>query len=460
MQSWIDRRGFLGLIGAGGLELSQGASFDADALEMAWFTVDVTPPKGHPCMGGGIQPVQTIEDPLEARGLILRWGRQAPVAMISVDWCEIRHTAHDAWRSAIAAAIGSSPERILVSSVHQHDAPVADLRAEEILREAKSRGSVCNPDFHATIVARVAAGAKTALNSPVRVTGLKCGRAPVERIASNRRYLDAAGTPRFDRGSATRDAFARQAPEGTIDPNMAVLHLEGAGGKSVALFTYSTHPMSYYGKGAVSADFIGLARRGFSSKETSVFPLYFSGCSGNVTAGKFNDGQASNRPVLARALEKGMHQALQTAEACPLTVPQFRSIPFSLPSRQGGRFDPVELKQRLASERSFDACLAALGLSCRERLRRPLDLPVVDFGKAAFCLAPAESYVEFQLFAQSQRPGAVVLTAGYGECAPGYIPTEQAWKEKDTNLGDWCWVNPGSEAPYKEALALALKAQG
>jgi hypothetical protein len=61
------------------------------------------------------------------------------------------------------------------------------------------------------------------------------------------------------------------------------------------------------------------------------------------------------------------------------------------------------------------------------------------------------------LLAQRLRPDAFVLVAGYGECGPGYIPTERAWREGDGNLADWCWVNPGSEARMTDALGAVLR---
>jgi hypothetical protein len=48
-------------------------------------------------------------------------------------------------------------------------------------------------------------------------------------------------------------------------------------------------------------------------------------------------------------------------------------------------------------------------------------------------------------------------TDGDGECAPGYIPTEQAVREKDGNLTDWCWVAPGAEKAMRAALEEALR---
>ena len=70
---------------------------------------------------------------------------------------------------------------------------------------------------------------------------------------------------------------------------------------------------------------------------------------------------------------------------------------------------------------------------------------------------PAESYVEYQLMAQQVRPKDFVVVMGYGECAPGYIPTEQAVRENDSNLSDWNWVAPGAEPRLRSALERVLR---
>jgi hypothetical protein len=63
------------------------------------------------------------------------------------------------------------------------------------------------------------------------------------------------------------------------------------------------------------------------------------------------------------------------------------------------------------------------------------------------------------LLAQRLRPDVFVVTVGYGECAPGYIPTEKAVQEKDGNLTDWCWVAPGAEKAMSDALKKVLRAK-
>ena len=80
-------------------------------------------------------------------------------------------------------------------------------------------------------------------------------------------------------------------------------------------------------------------------------------------------------------------------------------------------------------------CLAALGLSWRKRADAgaTIDVPCLDFDSAQLVLLPAEAYLEFQLMAQAMRPDSLVMVMGYGESAPGYIPTEKAVEERDGN---------------------------
>jgi hypothetical protein len=217
--------------------------------------------------------------------------------------------------------------------------------------------------------------------------------------------------------------------------------------------------MSYYGKGGVSADFVGLARKRRQADEPAVFQIYASGCSGNVTAGKYNDGSPDNRPVLAERVYKAMAAAWKDTERYALNGIHFRSVPLRLEPRDGEGFTVEDLTKRLTSDpKPFGQCLAALGLSWRKRADagHKIDVPVLDFGAAQLLLLPGESYVEFQLAAQKLRPNSFVMTLGYGDCAPGYVPIERAFEENDANLRDWCWVGPGTEQAVTKALEAAL----
>jgi hypothetical protein len=427
-------------------------------FRLATFSADVTVPAGHALMGGGIKPAQTVADPLFAKGWVLLGGGK-PIVLVSVDWCEIRNAAYDRWREVLARAAGTDPARVLVTSVHVHDAPVADLEAEKILKASHAAGSVCDLAFHEAAVLRVAQALRASLGSARRVTHLGLGQAKVENVASNRRYVLPDGTVKFDRTSRTKHPQAHAAAEGTVDPWLKTLSFWDGRKPVAALHAYAVHPMSYYGQGEVSADFVGLARAWMQTNLPSVFQIYVSGCSGNVTAGKYNDGSPANRPVLAGRIYQAMKTGWANTKLHPLKQADFRVVPLQLPPRDAAGFTVADLEKRLKDDpKPFGHCLAAMGLSWCKRCAagEPIDVPVVDFGPAQLLLLPAESYVEFQLFAQQQRPQSFVLVMGYGECAPGYIPIERAWTEHDENLGDWCWVGPGAEARLKQAIEAAL----
>ncbi|MBY0231761.1 MAG: hypothetical protein K2W96_20940 [Gemmataceae bacterium] len=447
------RREALAALGLSALSVPAAAP---PVLSLSTFSADITVPLGHALMGGGVAPAKRIDGPLEARGFVLRGGGK-PVVLCVLDWCEVRNDAHTRWREVLAEAAGTDPARVLVSSIHQHDAPVADLEAERLLKAAKAAGSVCDPEFHEKAVQRTAKALKA--GRPRRVTHVGTGMAKAERLASNRRWVGRDGKVSFGRTSATRDKAARDAEGGLIDPWLRCLSLWDGDKPLLALSAYAIHPMSYYGRGEVQGDFPALARRLREADVPGVFQVYASGCSGNMTAGKYNDGAPANRAALASRLRGAMAAAWKATKRVALDSLAFRSVPYRLEPR-GGEFTKEALEKRLRTDKKpFGQCLAALGLSWRKQADagKKLDLPALTLGPAKLLLLPGECYVEYQLLAQRLAPGSFVVALGYGECATGYVPTEKHWEERDGNLDDWCWVAPGAEKALAAAIASALK---
>ena len=58
----------------------------------------------------------------------------APIVMCTVDWTGILNEAHLAWRTALAEAAGTTPDRVAVHCVHQHNAPLVCYDAERMLK--------------------------------------------------------------------------------------------------------------------------------------------------------------------------------------------------------------------------------------------------------------------------------------------------------------------------------------
>ena len=198
---------------------------------------------------------------------------------------------------------------------------------------------------------------------------------------------------------------------GAIDPWVKTISFWDGDDAVAALSCYATHPMSYYGDGDISADFVGMARERRQKDMPSTLQIYVSGCSGDLTVGKYNDGSHENRPIFADRLHKGMVGAWEATEKFPINDINFRSVEMRLAPRQSPGYTLEDYQRTIAdSSKPFREHLtAALGLSWRHRYDagHAIDVPCVDFGKAQLTLMPAEAFVQYQLWAQEMRPGLV-----------------------------------------------------
>ena len=410
--------------------------------KIATFSADVTCPVGHPVLAGLRSSAKEIVDPLQARGVVLL-GSGDPIVLCGIDWC------------------GTGRHRVLVFSLHQHDTPVTDERAAELLALTDLAGQMFDVSFERKCIERTAEELADSLAQPRPVTHVGVGQGKVEKVASNRRVVREDGSITYRRDSTTKGKeFLRNAPEGLIDPWLKTISFWDGEKPIAALHVYATHPMSYYGEGGVSADFVGLARRRMQEDHPEVFQIYASGCSGDVVAGKYNDGDPANRPVLAERLYQGMKQAWHATVKHPLTDVSFRSTQIDLPFRLDENYTAEGLRKTMAdkNETKLKRILAAMGLSSRLRVAsgQKIDFPCVDLGSAQIVLFPGETWVSYQLMAQRQRPDSMVLSIGYGECWPGYIPTTQGFEEDFENV--WYWVAPGSDERMAAAIDRLLPA--
>jgi hypothetical protein len=398
-------------------------------FHLATFTADVTPPIGHPLCGGWILEARAVDDPLFAHGVVLL-GMGEPVVLCAVDWCGLRNDAHLAWRQALAKAAHTTTANVAVQTVHPHNAPFADTGAEKLIEQAPKPSPSLDLKFFEQIVGRVAEAARASLAKTTPITHYGVGRAKVEKVASNRRILGPDGKWKATRYSATTDAKVRDEPEGLIDPWLRTLSLWDGDRPLAALHYYATHPMSYYGDGRVSSDFCGLAREQRRA-ETKVFQAYFTGCAGNVTAGKYNDGSRQNRGVLRDRVAAAMAAAWQATQRQALSGWRWRVEPVTLPPRSEAPFGEEASRKALADadEKPVRRNNAAFQLAWLRRRDRPIDFACLDLGQALVLHLPGEPFIEYQLRSQELRPDAFVCVAGYGDDGPGYIPTDRAYLE-------------------------------
>ncbi len=426
----IDRRVFLRSAAAAPLLAAApvAAAETAPDLALAPFRFDVTPPLGHPLCGGWIKPAEAVDDALEAIGFVLL-GAGKPIVVCAVDWTGLLNEAHIAWRTALAEAAGTTPDRVAVQCVHQHNAPFACLAAEKTVAARGDLPHIVEIDFFNRCLdggrKAVAAGLKQAR----RVTHVATGKAKVDRVAGNRRvHRGGDGKVLAMRGSSCKDAKLRGLPEGLIDPWLRTVAFFETGVKVAACHYYATHPMSYYGDGRVTSDFVGLARKRRQADEPACHHVYFTGCAGNVAAGKYNDGSKEARPVLARRVYDAIVAADQELKPEPIGTVAWKTSDIVPAAR--GDVTAGQLEARIADtkKRVVDRNRPAYQLAWVNRAETkapPVVLSALHVNDATLLHLPAEAFVEYQLRAQQLAPTRFVATAAYGDGGPWYIPTKE-----------------------------------
>jgi hypothetical protein len=297
------------------LMLCQCSSNKTTSLKVGAFSFNATPDIGSPV---AYAMTRSIQDSLYGKGIVILSDQQ-PVVIGVVDWLGIANEGLERWKVAIAEAAGTSIDRVSIHAVHQHDGARGDFTTANILEEYGLGGWRYDTEFLNQTIYNGAQAVKQAIQQAQPVTHLGFGQAKVEKVASNRRIMGEDGKVAIIRWSRSTDSVAIAAPEGLIDPWLKSVSFWNEKEPIVNLNYYTTHPMSHYGQGDVSSDFVGIARES-REKALGFSQVYFSGAGGNITAGKYNDGSPERRYVLADRVEKAMEQAWEATVKVPIST--------------------------------------------------------------------------------------------------------------------------------------------
>lgn len=430
-------------------------------FHLSRFEIDATPPTGHSLCGGWIKPVEGVDDPLWLRGVVIE-GAGLSVVLAALDWTGVMNESHRIWVEMLAEAANTTPDRVALHCVHQHNAPFVDLEGNRLLIEAGATTLLQDERYVAELRKRSAAALREALTQAQPVDGVALGAAEVSEVACARRVIGADGKIKFTRTSSTRDPAARAAPVGTIDPLLRSVSFFQGERPLARLYYYTTHPMSYYGDGRVSADFVGRARRQRDEQEPETWHVYFTGCAGNVTAGKYNDGSHENRGILASRVHQAMVEADRAGreQLTPLESASWRTRPVLFEPREDLELESLKAIVADPNETVVNRNRSAMtcGWLMRVATKRPILLGRLDVGPASILHLPAETFVEYQLDAQKLPGEKFLATAAYGDGGPWYIPLERSYAEGGYEPSV-SWVSSKTEPEYRERIAGLLGAE-
>ncbi len=453
----IGRRSFLHSAGAAAVStaLSQfpDPAFEVPpgtGLRLCTFRCDATPPLGETLVWD--VKLTKIIDLLLLKGVVLEEGGKRYV-LCALDWCLLCNGSERAFRETLACAAGTEPACVAVHCVHQHAAPYADEDAHRLL-DASPATPHLTKGFLDGLRKRLGEAVKDAVGHLEPVDRIGCGSARVDRVASQRRIMGRDGKIITRVSEGARNPEMAELPEGFIDPILKTVTF-ARGEKALArLHYYATHPQTHSCDGSVSADFVGLARESLEQEE-GIFQVYFNGCGGNVTVGKYNNATLQAREDLALRLKAGMRAAVAATSFAPADRLVWRTEALVLPIRTDDPF-VHELRTNLAATQpGMRVYKGAMRLATVARSKCPFDVSSLQIGKIRILHLPGEPMLEFQTFAQSCGPDDFVAVAGYGDCAPAYLCTDRAFTEGGYEPANSI-LAPGSETLLKGAIQRLL----
>ena len=427
--------------------------------QIATFVADITPPIGDGVGIGFMKQTTSVEHPLSARGVVLR-DSGGTYVLCAVDLGGLCNASYDLFRGEIAKAAQTEAKRVAVQSIHQHTAPVYDADARRILYRDDPRKQALGLESAARSADNVARAVRRACEALQPVTQIAASRARVDRVASNRRVGQPDGSI-VTRYSATKDAKLQAAPEGLIDPWLRTVSFFDGDRPLVRLHYYATHPQSFYGDGRVTYDVPGIALERLQ-KETGVPQIYFTGCGGNITMGKYNNGTPAAREALAGRLYDAMVRSADAASANkqPVTPIRWKTKAAHFPLRTETGFSMETQEQILSAPKAaFDKRLKAAMLLARiERVRagRAVEFSSLAIGDVRILHLPGEPFVQFQLAAQDSAADAFVAVAGYGDCVIWYVGEDRIYTDRGGYEQTWAFAGP-CETLMKQTIAELLE---
>lgn len=427
--------------------LPQPVSGSSTRLKAVRFRVDVTPPIGERI---AYSLIEKPGDPIYVSGIILDDGG-TKAAWISCDFIYIRGEAVNRWKTAIAQVIGCPPENVMLHSVHQHDAPLIlpeqfDGPGERSLT-AKTMTSASKAYCDRTVASVCDAVSEAVKGVWTPIVRIATAEQRVSGLGAARRLVDESGVCVGVRWSRCSNEQHRSWPVGEIDTLVRTICFEGPGGaKFVALHFYATHPMAAYLRKKVGPDVPGAAIQFAQKKTPELMHIYFTGCGGNVTFGKYN---STGDQVAIDSLGQRLGQAFLTNLDClverkigPIRfVRSTLDVPFDM-----ARLENANPDNRDYTKRTLDLWKKATVT----RFSLGNDVHVLSIGMGEVC-------VEYQLYAQSLVPDQFLATAAYVNGVYEYTPVAKAFPEGGyESSARACPVKPEIEQRLKAAIGETL----
>jgi hypothetical protein len=431
-------------------------------MRIAPFTVDITPPVGHPL---AYSPNDKVDLPIFVRGLVVEHDSTRAV-LAAAEIIGLYGLPYRRWRSAIAHAARVPVRNVLLHSVHQHDSLIPQTK-EIVSQVAHLPGAIKDESkFSDALPQKIAAAVRKAVRGNWKsVRRVATAERRISGLASNRRLLGSDGKVHAMRWSMTTNRKLQREGVGRIDPLLRTIGFVGNGGRVLAsLHFYATHPMGAYGRRMVSADIPGVAlRHAEKTLRDGAQHIYFTGCAGDITFGKYTyQTKAENLSNLGKRLGEALVRNVRELSPCDGELLKLKHVPLQIPLDRRHCSPERYRKDFLKAENRFQAGWAANFRYITQRWKRfgSTTLTRLSLSPRAHVVSlPAETVVEYQLFAQSLMPEDFLACAAYADGTFHYLCTDrmfdQGGYEPSVSMAP-----KGFEKMYRSALEKLLIGNG
>jgi len=409
-------------------------------MKLAKFKINCTPPTGTPVGFGIGEKTIGLSDPLYLRGIILDDGNTKCI-IASMDYCGLMNSAHEQLVKAIADAVETLADNVIIHCIHQHDAPLINFEIEDILNVKTFPRKWWND-----LLAEIAIECHKSLSEMLNISSLGYAQTKINGYASNRRIIGTNGKLEAMRYSKCADKELKNNPVGIIDPFLRTVAFRDLNNQIVASWSfYATHPQVANGRNMFSADAPGEAVKIVENSFSNSFPCFFTGAGGNITAGKYTSpfDLEGNLKKFGKILADGINHNLNSIHCKECEDFSLDTESFEFPRKQKISYSSEEGTE---NTKIFEAVLESCAKNTEYQLK------ILSVGTVKIMFFPGEPFVEYQLFAQSLIPGDFIAIAG--NCSNNflYMPMEKSFKEGGYETKGFCWCDERIEKELKKAI--------
>lgn len=419
----------------------------AAELKIGVATIDITAPIGYRLCGYfNERPSTGTHDPLMAKALVLRQGDVSAVLVIC-DLIGIGSDITHAVRKAVHEQTGIPKSNITIAATHSHTGPLFGgalrnhLHDVAVAANPEKRDPRETVDYPRQLTERLVEVIVKA-DKASRPGRIAAGMTKRDDLSFNRRFHMKNGTVQFNPGKLNRDIVRVAGP---IDPDVGVLAVQDATGKTMSALTVFALHLDTVGGTEYSADYPYYLEK----KLREQFGADFVSLFGNGTCGDINHidvrhdrrqgGQDEAKRIgeaLAETVAAAMPELAESKRPRLAVRSGVAEVPlqtFTAEELAAAQRDIFKVGQRqLPFLEEVRAC-TIVDLHLYKQRRDglfPLEVQTIrlDDDTAIVCL-PGEVFVELGLAIKRASPFKRTMVIELCNDSPAYIPTRKAFAE-------------------------------